>query len=240
MGRIVAVPSWPTEACEPLWRLSGGVDEVAQDGAGGGPPPGAPAVEHEVAHRGALHEDGVEALPHGGQRVLDGHHRRVHPHADLAGVGLLGDGEELDDVAHAPGEGDVDLGDAGDALVVDVAGGDGGAERDAGDDGGLGAGVVALDVGGGVGLGEAERLRLGERVGVRRARLGHAGEDVVGGAVDDAHHPGDALPHERLAERPDDRDAAGHGRLEQQVDARSLGRLEQLGARARRAAPCCR
>ena len=106
----------------------------------------------------------------------------------------------------------------------------GDAERDAGDDGRLGAGVVALDVGGGVGLGEAERLGLGQRVGVGRARLGHPREDVVGGAVDDAHHAGDALPHQRLAQRPDDRDAAGDRRLEEQVDAGALGRLEQLGA----------
>ena len=104
------------------------------------------------------------------------------------------------------------------------------AERDAGDDGGLGAGVVALDVGGGIGLGEPERLGLGQRVGVRGARLRHPGEDVVGGAVDDAHHPGDALPHQRLAERPDDRDAARDGGLEEQVDPGALGGLEELGA----------
>ena len=117
-----------------------------------------------------------------------------------------------------------------DALVVHVAGHHRRAEGDAGDDGGLGPGVVALDVGGGVALGVAQRLGLGQGLGVGGAGLGHAGEDVVGGAVDDAHHPGDALAHQRLAQRPDDRDAAGHGRLEQQVDPGGLGGLEQLGA----------
>ena len=102
-------------------------------------------------------------------------------------------------------------------------------ERDAGDDGGLGPGVVALHVGGGVGLGEAERLGLGQRVGVGGAGLGHLREDVVGGAVDDPHHPGDALARQRLAQRTDDRDATGHRGLEEQVDAAPLGRLEQLG-----------
>ena len=113
--------------------------------------------------------------------------------------------------------------------MVHVGGGDGGAERDAGDDRGLGPGVVALHVGGRVGLGVAQRLSLGEGVGVRGARLGHPGEDVVGGAVDDAHHAGDALPHQRLAERTDDRDAPGHRRLEEQVDPGALGGLEELG-----------
>ena len=57
-----------------------------------------------------------------------------------------------------------------DALAVHVAGDDARAERDRRDDRGLGRGVEALDVGGGVALGVAELLRLGERVGERRAR----------------------------------------------------------------------
>ena len=124
--------------------------------------------------------------------------------------------------------------------MVDVAGDDGGAEGDAGDDRRLGAGVVALDVGGRVAPRRSPGLGLGERVGVGGAVLGHAGEDVVGGAVDDAHHPADALAHQRLAQRADDRDAAGHRRLEEQVDAGGLGGCEQLGAVRWRAAPCWR
>ena len=65
-----------------LVPVDGGVDEVAEDGAGGRRAAGAAAVEHEVADGGALHEDGVEALAHGGQRVLERDHGRVHPHAD--------------------------------------------------------------------------------------------------------------------------------------------------------------
>ena len=60
------------------------------------------------------------------------------------------------------------------------------------------------------------------------AGVGHVGEDVVGGAVDDAHHPADAVAGERLAQRADERDATAHRRLEQDVDARALGGLEQL------------
>ena len=82
----------------------------------------------------------------------------------------------------------------------------------------------------GIALGVAQRLGLGQRVGVRLPALGHAGEDVVGRAVDDAHHPADRLAGQRLAQRPDQRDAAGHRRLEQQVDAGRGRGLEQLGA----------
>ena len=113
------------------------------------------------------------------------------------------------------------------------------AEGDRGDDGGLGRGVVALDVGGGVPLGEAQALGLGQGVGVgRRPASVMRREDVVGGAVDDAHHPADGLAHQRLAQRPHQRDAAGHRGLEQQVHARR--RRPPRTARRRRwpAAPC--
>ena len=75
-------PSWPTDGVRALAQVDGGVDQVAEHGAGRGAAAGAPAVEHQVADRRALDEHGVEALPHRGQRVVDGHHRRVHPHAD--------------------------------------------------------------------------------------------------------------------------------------------------------------
>ena len=103
-------------------------------------------------------------------------------------------------------------------------------ERDRGDDRRLRAGVEALDVGGGVALGEPERLRLGQRGAVVGALLGHLGEDEVGGAVDDAHHAADRLAAQALAQRADQRDAAGDGGLEQQVDAGVVGGGVQLGA----------
>jgi hypothetical protein len=53
----------------------------------------------------------------------------------------------------------------------------------------LGRGVVAFDVGGGIGLGIAERARVGQSALVVGAGAVHLGKDVVGGAVDDAGHP---------------------------------------------------
>ena len=152
-------------------------------------------------------------------------------HGDLAaGLVELGDGEQLDDVAEAVGDVDVGLADVADPLVVDVAGDDPGAERDRGDDRRLGAGVEALDVGGRVALGEAEPLRLGERLAVGGALFGHLGEDVVRRAVDDPEHAPDRLAAEALAQAAHERDPAGHGGLEQQVDAGVVGDAEQLDA----------
>ena len=75
---------------------------------------GAAAVEHERADGVALDEHGVVALAHAGQRMVQRHHRRVHPHArPRRSPVLLGDGEQLDHVAEALGDGDVGGGDAG-------------------------------------------------------------------------------------------------------------------------------
>ena len=86
-------------------------------------------------------------------------------------------------------------------------------EGEAGEDRRLLRGVVALDVGGRVGLGVAETLRVGEDVLELGALLVHAVEDVVRRAVDDAHDPLHAVAGERVAQRPDDRDGAGGGGL---------------------------
>src|SRR3546814_3063386 len=88
-------------------------------------------LEHQVADCRPLDEHRVEALAHGCERVVDRDHRRVHPDADLTCGGLVGHGEQLDDEAHPLGEVDVDVGEAGDALVVDIGCGDRCAEGDA-------------------------------------------------------------------------------------------------------------
>ena len=53
-------------------------------------------------------------------------------------------------------------------------------------DGQLVGGVNALHIEGGVGFSKAQFLRLGQRLGKGGALLRHRGQDVVGGAVDNA------------------------------------------------------
>ncbi len=117
----------------------------------------------------------------------------MHPHGQGAIVVALGDREQLHDVAEPLGGHDVVGSDLADALVVHVAGDDANTERDRGDDRRLRSGVVAIDVRGGITLGVAEALGLGEGVAVGGARFAHPREDVVGGAVDDAEDAADRL-----------------------------------------------
>ena len=86
------------------------VDEVAENGRGGRVAARAAPVEHELADGVALDEHRVERVADGRQRVVHGHHRRVHTHRDLA-VDLLGDREQLHHVAQRARRRDVVVGD---------------------------------------------------------------------------------------------------------------------------------
>jgi hypothetical protein len=122
MGRMRAANVRCGRGCAPV---ATGIDDVAQHRAGRREPAGAPAVEHEIADGTAFDEHRVEAVAHGGERMVQRHERRVHTHTDGHGAvrvdTSLGDGEELDAVAEAIGDGHVRGGDVGDALVVHVA-----------------------------------------------------------------------------------------------------------------------
>ncbi len=142
----------------------------------------------------------------------------------------LTDGEQLDDRTHLAGALDVGSRDLGDALAVDVGGGDPGMEGQAGQDRCLGGGVETLDVCGGVRLGVPEVLGLLQRLAEAGTRGVHLVEDEVRGAVDDAEHPGHPVARERLTQRPHDRDRTGDRGLVVEVAAGLLGRLEQRRA----------
>ena len=83
------------------------------------------------------------------------------------------------------------------------------------------AASMPFDVERRVGLGIAQALRLLEHGGEIEPLVAHLAQDEVGRAVDDAGHPFDAIGGEPLAQRLDDRDAAGHRRLES--DHHALG-----------------
>ena len=103
------------------------------------------------------------------------------------------------------------------------------AERDGAHDGGLVGRVHAFDVERGVGLGITQRLRLLQHDAEVQALAAHLAQDEVGGAVDDAGHPVDAVGGEAFAQRLDDGDAAGHRGLEGHDHALGARGGEDLG-----------
>ena len=140
------------------------------------------------------------------------------------------DAEQLDAVAQPLGVLDVGGGELADALGVRLVELHRDAEGDGREDGELVGGVDAVDVEGGVGLGVAQALRLGEHDVEGQALVAHLREDVVAGAVDDPGDPLDAVGGEALADRLDDRDAARHRRLEGHHHAPGVRGREDLVA----------
>ena len=209
--------------------VAGDRDDVAEHGAGGRHATGAGPVEHQPARGLRLDEHRVVGLADPGQRVRTRDHRRVYPHRDAA-VAALADRQQLDHVAQRARAGDVRRGNPGDPLPVHVGGVDPGVERQAGQDRGLGGGVEPLHVGGRVRLGITKCLRLLQGVGEPGPGGVHLVEDVVGGAVDDAEHPVHRVPGQRLAQRPQQRDRPGHGRLVVQVGPGGARRVVQRHA----------
>ena len=82
----------------------------------------------------------------------------------------------------------------------------------------------------GIGLGVAELLRLGQRVGVAAAVARHGGEHEVGRAVDDPDQLVDARRRERLLQYAHHRDRRAGGGLVAQLRTAAVGGLLQLGA----------
>ena len=214
---------------------AGNVEDVGDDGGGGGAGAGAGTEEHHLPHRVAFHQDGVIDPIDTGQGVAARQQGGVDAHIQGhvvagrdggwgrvgAGAGLeaLGHGQQLDDVAQLVGVGHIPR-----FQPINAFGGDGGALDAApigktGQDGDLVGGVAPLDIGGGVGFGVTQPLGIGQNIGVGGPLSGHAAEDVVGGAVDDAADPQDAVAPQRLLQRFDDRDAAAHRRLNQHINA---------------------
>ncbi len=91
-------------------------------------------------------------------------------------------------------------------------------------------GVYAVDVEGGVGLGVAQSLRLGQHVRELAAGLTHRGQDEVAGAVEDTVDAQDPVGRQTLAQGFDDRDAARDRSLEAELGRSAFGERGEFGA----------
>ena len=203
---------------------AGEVDQVGDDGRGGGAGAGARAAVDGLADEIALDHHHVG-------HALERAERRAGGHQAGLGAGLQalrrhpGDAEQLDAVAHVGGGADVGEADPLDPLDGDALEIDPGPEGERGEQRELLRRVDPAHVEGRVGLGVAEPLRLGQHRLVGRAGLLDLGQDVVAGAVHHPHHPGDGVAGEALGQGLDDGDAPGHRRLEGERDALGLGGL---------------
>ncbi|KFB71722.1 MAG: hypothetical protein AW09_003140 [Candidatus Accumulibacter phosphatis] len=187
------------------------------------------AIVERRADRIALDQDRVHRPLDVGDQPFGGDQGRMHAQFDALG-GAFGDAEQLDAVAElfsVPDVGRVELADAFDVRLLEAHRV---AESNRRHDAELVRGVHALDVEGRIGLGVAEALRFLEHRGKGQTLVAHLGENEVGGAVDDAGDPLDAVGGETFAQCLDDRDAASDGGLESDHHALFLSSGKNLVA----------
>ena len=103
------------------------------------------------------------------------------------------------------------------------------AQRQPHQNGQLGARVKAAHILGGIGLGIALGLRLGQHRRILRALL-HLAQDEVAGAVQNAFNALDAVAGQPLLQARNHRNSAGHGCAVLQVSAAGRGQPLQLDA----------
>ena len=210
-------------------HMARNLQHVAHDRRGGRARAGALAEEHGLAHGVARDVDCVEHAVDLGHLMRLRQHGGMHAHIDALGR-TMRKRQQLDDVAHVVGGVHVELRDVADTLGVDVVELHAAVEGDGRQDGDLRGGVEAVHVGGGIGLGEALRLGLGQRILVGQAVVDHAREHVVGGAVHDAHDGGDLVADEGMLQRLDDGDAAADAGLEAHFQVLLSGKVHDLVA----------
>ena len=212
-----------------LTKGTSGFDEVADNRRGGGILSGTASVEEGFAGGIAMDGDGIEDAVDAGEDVAFGDEGGLEAEFDAV-LMLADDGEKFDDVAEARGELDVDRTDLLDAGDVDFFRVDRETVGEGREQDGLVGGVPAVDVERGIGFGVAELLGLGEGGFKVESASGHALEDVVRGAVDDADHRVDAVADEGLLDGLDDRDASGDGGFKVDRGVEFFREREEFGA----------
>ncbi len=138
--------------------------------------------------------------------------------------------QQLDAVAQLLGAGHIHPLQRRDAFHLHVIEAHRRAERIGGQQRELVRGVDALYVESRVGFRVAQRLGLGERGAEVQAFIAHLAQNEVGGAVDDARHPFDAIGREPFAQRLDDGNAHRHRTLVGHGHAMLPGRRKNFGA----------
>ena len=190
-----------------MHRVLRGLDDVAHDGAGRRRVAGAPAFQHHILEGMAVQVNRVQGSVHAGKRMVRRQEDRMH--AGFNGIPvILADGQQFQHIAHLPAEGDILGGHLRDALPVYILHLHPAVESQGAQDAQLVGRVEALDIRRGIGLGQAQPLRVLQHVLIFGAFRRHPGQDVVGRAVHNTHDLFNMVRDQRALDRVDDRDRA--------------------------------
>ena len=213
------------------------VDDVGRDRRCGSVAACSRSDQGQFPDRVAVDRDRVEHAHRLGERRAFGDHCRMDPLLD-AMRSSFGDAQELDAEPKLVRGAQVGERDGLDSFDRNRACVDLGAESERSENGELMRGVEAANVECRIGLRITEPLGLAQ-TDLEREIVGlHAREDVIAGAVENAGDALNCISGQALAQSLDDRYAAAHRGLEEQLSARSLSQGRELDTHARPASPC--
>jgi len=216
-----------TPPLDPFDDITANIHEVAHHRAAGGEPPGALSVKHGGADGIPGDVDGIVDPLHRGEEVMGREHGRMDPQLHLIPIPFP-DGKQLDAIAELRAILDIEGGDGRYPLDKDVVEVHPDPEGQGGQDGELMGGISPLHVEGGVGLGIAQALGILEHLAKPFLFLGHPGQDVVGGPVQDREDRDDPVGHQPFSEGADDGDAPAHACLKADPYPVCLGSVKDL------------
>lgn len=154
----------------------------------------------------------------------------MDPDVESVIVGWLREPYHFDSVSEFSSESNVEIGNTGDTLTVDLACFNRSVEGECGKDGDLVGDVITLDIVSGVGFGIARRLCLAQGRAKGELFPLHPGKDVVGGSIDDTGEPDDPVAEKSALKRRYEGNTAGDCRLEENNHSVLTGEVEDLGA----------
>ena len=197
------------------------IHQIGNDRAGRGLRPRTFAVIQGGANGVALHHHRIHGAFHVCNQALGRNKAWMHTQLDALGA-TFGDAQKLDAITQLFGVLNVcraQLGDALDVRLVELHRNTKGYGRH---DGGLMGCVYAFNVKSRIGFGIAQALGFFKYHAKIQPFVAHFAQDEVGGAVDDASNPLDAVGGQALAQCLDDGYATGHRCLKS--DHHALGR----------------
>ena len=146
----------------------------------------------------------------------------------LPAVQLYRPTKQLHPVSPGAGNGHVLQIQAADALHADVLRQDLLAPGQIGENTDLPSCIQSFHVGGGILLGVTLGLSLLQRLGKGDAAFYHPSENIVGGAVKDAHYLLDPVPRKTLEQRAQYRDASAYAGFKEVIDVFLSGNRKKL------------
>src|SRR6202165_364232 len=208
-------------------NVFGDLHYIGEHGRTGGISAGAASVEHLGAYFFPYQEDGVVGAIDFGQHGVAIHQPGAYGDVDALRVALRR-GHQANRRVQALGIVEVCGADLPDTGYPDVRRGERAVEGQPGENRDLVAGIQAVNVQGGIGLGVACGLGLAEGFGKLQAVAFHLRQDEIGRSVHDAVNGLDTVCRQRLRYGADDRSAAAHAGFNPNRQLLPVGQGKQL------------